>query len=230
MLDPITAVGVAGNIIQFVDFGSKLVSNSISFYHGQDPVGHEQLRAHATQLLEFDKALSRNVADLELERTTAEATRQHEKARSAQSAKNCKPPKSRSLKAQATMNPLDEESTLATDGSGEIQVQLEQAAQPYESSTTKPSELNTISSRVQEENRLLHLASLLENSAGRCRSCAEELYKAVGEVTVSGAHKKWQSFRLAISSTRNEAKLDQIQENLDRARQVVHLFLVLYIR
>jgi hypothetical protein len=231
MLDPITALGVAGNVIQFVDFGSKLVSNSISFYHGQDPVGHEQLRAHATQLLEFDKALSRNVTDLELERTTAEATRQREKAHLAQNAKKSKPAKSRSLKLQETMSQLDEESTLAADdGSGEIKVQPEQSVQPHESSTTKPSEPNAISSRVQEENRLLHLANLLENAAGRCRSCAEELYRAVGEVMASGTHKKWQSFRLAISSIWNEAKLDQLQETLDRARQVVHLFLVLYTR
>jgi hypothetical protein len=36
MLDPLTALGLAGNIVQFVDFGFKLVSDSIETYRSVD--------------------------------------------------------------------------------------------------------------------------------------------------------------------------------------------------
>lgn len=32
MLDPLTAVGLAGTVVQFVDFSTKLVSHSVELY------------------------------------------------------------------------------------------------------------------------------------------------------------------------------------------------------
>jgi hypothetical protein len=36
MLDPLTALGLAGNIVQFVDFSSKLISEGIELYNSMD--------------------------------------------------------------------------------------------------------------------------------------------------------------------------------------------------
>lgn len=52
MLDPLTALGVAGNIVQFVDFTVKLMSKSHELYKSTDGalVGNKDLEAIAANL------------------------------------------------------------------------------------------------------------------------------------------------------------------------------------
>lgn len=49
-LDPISALGVAGNVIQLVDCTAKLVFTDTELHHNQTPVGHGELEAAAIQL------------------------------------------------------------------------------------------------------------------------------------------------------------------------------------
>lgn len=48
VLDPFTAVGLAGNIVQFVDFTSKLLSGALTLYHGG--VEHEKTKFLITEI------------------------------------------------------------------------------------------------------------------------------------------------------------------------------------
>jgi hypothetical protein len=51
-MDPLTVISLVGNIVQFVDFGGKLLSNAIELY--RSPVGklagHHQLELVTTDL------------------------------------------------------------------------------------------------------------------------------------------------------------------------------------
>lgn len=58
MLDPVTAVGIAGNVVQFVDFGFKLISNSVELYRNSTLLEHAQLREQARQLQDFNGILT----------------------------------------------------------------------------------------------------------------------------------------------------------------------------
>ncbi|RDL35943.1 uncharacterized protein BP5553_06555 [Venustampulla echinocandica] len=42
-MDPFTALGVAGNIVQFVDFAAKLISKSREIYHSVDGASSQHL-------------------------------------------------------------------------------------------------------------------------------------------------------------------------------------------
>ena len=41
MLDPLTAISLASSVVQFVEFGVKIVSGSIELYHSKDGVDSE---------------------------------------------------------------------------------------------------------------------------------------------------------------------------------------------
>lgn len=57
MLDPVIALGVASNVVQFIDFGFKLVSKSVEVYRNRDLLQHGGLREHVDQLVKFNLAL-----------------------------------------------------------------------------------------------------------------------------------------------------------------------------
>jgi hypothetical protein len=63
MLDPITALGVAGNVVQVVDFGFKLVTNGIELYRHRSLIHHQQLREQATQLHDFNALLKHSLRE-----------------------------------------------------------------------------------------------------------------------------------------------------------------------
>jgi hypothetical protein len=64
VLDPVTALGVAGNIVQFVDFGCKLISNGFELYRNGNLVKHAQLAEHARQLHDFNAILEEKLRRL----------------------------------------------------------------------------------------------------------------------------------------------------------------------
>src|SRR5436190_2335983 len=51
-MDPVTALGIAGNAIQFVDFARKLISTGIQYYESSDGtlLEHTELSAAAENL------------------------------------------------------------------------------------------------------------------------------------------------------------------------------------
>ena len=57
-MDPITAIGLAGNVVQFVDFGFKLISNGVELYRNSTLIEHAQLRDQARQLKDFNAILT----------------------------------------------------------------------------------------------------------------------------------------------------------------------------
>jgi hypothetical protein len=63
MLDPITAIGVAGNIVQFVDFAIKLLSKSKEIYQSADgaSVEYRSLEAIAANLSRMTDRLRKDL-------------------------------------------------------------------------------------------------------------------------------------------------------------------------
>jgi hypothetical protein len=59
VLDPFTAIGLAGNIVQFVDYSSKLISSTYEIYKSSTGSSGNQvyLEGIATRLLELNHAL-----------------------------------------------------------------------------------------------------------------------------------------------------------------------------
>jgi hypothetical protein len=59
VLDPFTAIGLAGNIVQFVDYSSKLISSTYEIYRSStgSSKNHVYLEAIATRLLELNRTL-----------------------------------------------------------------------------------------------------------------------------------------------------------------------------
>ncbi|KAN0092090.1 hypothetical protein V8E51_017937 [Hyaloscypha variabilis] len=59
MLDPLTALSVAGNIVQFVDFSIKLVAKGTELYNSADgaSIGHAELEVIANDLQELNSRL-----------------------------------------------------------------------------------------------------------------------------------------------------------------------------
>jgi hypothetical protein len=59
VLDPFTAIGLAGNIVQFVDYSSKLISSTYEIYRSStgSSENHVYLESIATRLLELNRTL-----------------------------------------------------------------------------------------------------------------------------------------------------------------------------
>lgn len=59
VLDPFTAIGLAGNIVQFVDYSSKLISSTYEIYKSStgSAANHVHLDEIATRLLELTQPL-----------------------------------------------------------------------------------------------------------------------------------------------------------------------------
>jgi hypothetical protein len=59
VLDPFTAFGLAGNIVQFVDYRSKLICSTHKIYKSStgSSKDHDHLEGIATRLLEFCRSL-----------------------------------------------------------------------------------------------------------------------------------------------------------------------------
>lgn len=57
MLDPITALGLASNIIQLVDFASKLLEKSTEIRRNGEAVDHGRLRAAAVDLENLSRSI-----------------------------------------------------------------------------------------------------------------------------------------------------------------------------
>lgn len=60
VLDPFTALSVASSVVQFVDFGTKLISKGKEFYQSADGVlsDHAEQAAISSRLAELSKGLS----------------------------------------------------------------------------------------------------------------------------------------------------------------------------
>jgi hypothetical protein len=78
MLDPITALGVAGNVVQFVDFGFRLVSNSIELYRDRNLIQHAQLRDQARQLQTFNALLEKSLQEVKAEEDAAQVSMRYD--------------------------------------------------------------------------------------------------------------------------------------------------------
>ncbi|KIW63942.1 hypothetical protein PV04_08904 [Phialophora macrospora] len=80
----------------------------------------------------------------------------------------------------------------------------------------------------ESEKQDIMLLSQLQETHDYCTECARDIIKAVDRLRVSGPHKKWRSFRHALSTVLGDTKLDTPEKSLNGARQQLILFLVLY--
>lgn len=70
MMDPLTAIGLAGNVVQFVDFCGKLVSKSVEIYRSREGVLREiiDIETATKDLAQLNDQNSIVTADEALER------------------------------------------------------------------------------------------------------------------------------------------------------------------
>lgn len=59
MMDPLSALAVAGTTVQFVDFSSKLISATCQLYSNSELKVHEQAAAAANDLLDYSTKIRR---------------------------------------------------------------------------------------------------------------------------------------------------------------------------
>lgn len=97
---------------------------------------------------------------------------------------------------------------------------------------TLQTNLNISTTQGKDEQRSekqdLMLLSQLQETHRYCIECANDITKAVDQLKVSGPHKKWQSFRYALTTVLGDTKLDTAEKRLNGARQQLTLFLLLY--
>lgn len=64
VLDPLSALSIAGNIVQFIDFGSKLLNSSREIYHSAEGLSsnHQHLEQITQSLIDLNTKLSQNPA------------------------------------------------------------------------------------------------------------------------------------------------------------------------
>jgi hypothetical protein len=64
VLDPLSALSIAGNIVQFIDFGSKLLNSSREVYHSAEGLSsnHQHLEQITQSLIDLNTKLSQNPA------------------------------------------------------------------------------------------------------------------------------------------------------------------------
>lgn len=60
-MDPLTALSVAGTVIQFVDFGTKLISESVKLYKKGELEVHEQAVSATNDILDYTIKLRRTL-------------------------------------------------------------------------------------------------------------------------------------------------------------------------
>lgn len=80
---------------------------------------------------------------------------------------------------------------------------------------------------IDPQNSAVSLESLRQ-AQSYCVQCAEDVIGAVEKLTVTGQHRKWRSFRQALSSVLGSNKLDEFARRLADARQQFILFLLLH--
>jgi hypothetical protein len=63
-IDPFTGIGLAGNIVQFIDYASKLISSTYEIYKSSSgsSKNHVHLESISTRLSELDRALEPTMA------------------------------------------------------------------------------------------------------------------------------------------------------------------------
>ena len=169
VLDPFTAIGLAANVVQFIDYGSKLISNGLELYRNGILLEQGQLRDQASQLQDFNDVLIIRLKEIDKSDSPQARPRVH---------------KSHKPKVK------DDEPSPPDDP----------------------------------------LVRLLRVAVEHCSLCAVQVVNAVGKLTVSGSHAKWQSFRHALSSTIGDSGLAIANQRLSEAQQNVTLFLILYTR
>lgn len=60
-MDPLTALSLAGTVVQFVDFGSKLITSSVQLYKKGELDVHAQATSATNDILDFTIKLRRNL-------------------------------------------------------------------------------------------------------------------------------------------------------------------------
>jgi hypothetical protein len=75
MLDPITALGVASNVLSFIDFSGKLISGAVSIYGSAEGASRDHINVEIVtiDLFEMSEKLSQDIKALALETGAAAA-------------------------------------------------------------------------------------------------------------------------------------------------------------
>jgi polyhydroxyalkanoate synthesis regulator phasin len=77
-MDPLTALSTAGTVLQFVDFGSKLIDASVKLYKKGELDVHEQAKSATDDILDYTVKLRRSLLQSDGSTTPPELTEDEE--------------------------------------------------------------------------------------------------------------------------------------------------------
>lgn len=158
-MDPTTAMGCAASVIQFVDFGRKLVSGSLEIYGSADGMSAEHI-----SIGDISKSLSELIVPLRARRDTR----------------------------------LENERNVSNRN------------RPQEKGSVAEKELN----RICED----------------CDKVAQQLQQELEKLRLRGGHRKWGSFKQALSNMWNQSQISALEKKLERIRKQVDTTLLVSLR
>ncbi len=216
-MDPFASLSIAAAVIQFIDFGSKLVSGTYEIYRSLDGLTDEiselssrtgRLGALASSLASPSAADENPASPLinsNAPKGLPESHSQHFKG--AQS-------KSRILDTNQSGNKYGPDHVCRKLTHFAASLDIHAAANAVPSSTR----------RSQKETALLTIAVA-------CKTAADELHTAISKLSVDKkSQTAFNSFRQALASTWGKRKLKNMECALDKYRSELTVYLVAIIR
>jgi hypothetical protein len=208
VLEPISALGLAGNVIQFADFAGKLISKGNEYYKSVDGalVEHTELKVVGKRLADLSEGLE----------TSLQARRQQREAEWL-------------LELSDAAHPELEYTHSITIWRNDAGVQK---VQKLHSSSLKSPEGYSRKKcvhckRYLEKSvpALKESAPALEKVAEECKTIASEFISVLNKLQVSGAHPRWKSFRQAFKTIWSKDQIEHMMRRLDMAQKqlIIHL-------
>ena len=214
VLDPFSALGLASNVVQFVDYGSRVISKTVEQYESaagcsRGLVNTESIAQHLRMLaksLEGDLGAIGNITGLQGRRQLGQTFEEFPEA----SDKRVEVQGRRKL-------------TMGSRGSLEISAK---GAEPQEHLR-----LSQFSQRTQEAS---DSEAELQRLAVSCHNLAVELIDMVNGLTLDpklrGAKRGIQSLRQAFRTVGKERRIRALEECLDRYRSELTLHIAMLTR
>lgn len=221
LMDPFSSLSIAAAIVQFLEFGTKLVSGTYEIYRSRNGLADElsELSQRTERIGEFASGLA------------GPSTVAQDPPASPGSSKSLNVPPDSS-----SQEPKFESFAPASDFHGpsaENQYQPDQAcrkltrlAASLQSSTSTPAASATLMPirRSEKEEALVAMASA-------CKTTADDLRQAISKMSVDNKRfKAFNSFRQALQKQWGNRKLKNLESNLEKHRSDLALHLVAIIK
>jgi hypothetical protein len=194
-MDPITATGLAASVIQFVQFGSKLISQSIEIYQSTDG------------------ALGENIALADIAKNLSELN----------SVMQERQPRALRNLREATAAKRNAEHNAA------LRERQPPALRQFREATAAKQPNLGVAKSTKSKN-LSVAEKQLDQICEECDRVTRQLLKGLDKLKLQGRHRKWGSFRQALSNVWSQGEIRALEKKLNGVRKRVDTTLLVYLR